>query len=193
MLLKSNSFNTLNSKPRVKPVDEVVPQKLKGPGENSSKNMETPSRIMGKSMSFKSTNLGRSSTAASKVKLLSSKSIPAQDMKGTRHAKEWGALDRKSLSRVDRSVVSSTTAASVVSTPRGDQKNTGLCETSKPSLVSSNRDLKVNQDGKFSKSMSSVGRKAVESQVNSGKIFTESKLYLLFWFICCSWYLIFRS
>ncbi|KAF7835260.1 Bromodomain adjacent to zinc finger domain protein 1A [Senna tora] len=174
MLLKSNSFNTLNSKPRVKLVDEVVPQKLKGPGENSSKSMEIPARMIGKSMSFKSTSLGRSSAAASKVKLLSPKPIPAQDLKGTRHAKEWGAFERKNLSRVDRSVVFSTMATSV-STPKGDQKLTALSEISKPSSISNNRDLKANQDGKLStisRSMSSVGRKGVEPQVSSGRTYT---------------------
>ncbi|XP_054811853.1 uncharacterized protein LOC129313051 [Prosopis cineraria] len=176
MLLKSNSFNALNSKPRVKPVDEVVPQKLKGPGENTSKNMETPSRMIGKSMSFKSTSLGRSSTTASKVKLLSSNSVPAQDLKGTRPAKDSSAFDRKSLSRVDRPVVCSTMATSVVSTPKGDLKSTTLSETIKPLSVSNNRDLKVNQDGKLStlsKSISNVGRKGVEPQVCSGRICTS--------------------
>ncbi|XP_028752367.1 uncharacterized protein LOC114712078 isoform X2 [Neltuma alba] len=176
MLLKSNSFNVLNSKPRVKPVDDVVPQKLKGPGENTSKNMETPARMIGKSVSFKSMHLGRSSTTASKVKLLSSKSVPAQDLKGTRLAKDSSAFDKKSLSRVDRPVVCSTTATSVVSTPKGDQKNSTISETIKSSSVSNNRDLKVNQDGKLStlsKSISNVGRKGVEPQVCSGRIYTS--------------------
>lgn len=175
--MKSNSFNTSNSKPRVKLVDEAVPQKLKGPGENTSKNMETPARMIGKSMSFKSTNLGRSSATSSKVKLLPSKSLPAQDLKGTRHA-----FDRKSLSKVERSVVCSTMATSVVSTPKGDQKHATFSETSKPSSISNNRDSKVNQDGKLStlsKSVSSIGRKGVEAQVSSGMILTESMLYLL--------------
>ncbi|KAK4253459.1 hypothetical protein QN277_010128 [Acacia crassicarpa] len=175
-LLKSNSFNALNSKPRVKPVDEVIPQKLKGSSENTSKNLETPARMIGKSMSFKSMNLGRSSTTASKVKPLSSKSIPAQDLKGTRLAKDSSAFDRKSLSRVDRSAACSTMATPVVSTPKGDQKSTTLSETIKPSSVGNNRDLKVNQDGKLStlsKSTSNVGRKGVEPQVCSGRIYTS--------------------
>ncbi|KAI9086920.1 hypothetical protein K1719_031081 [Acacia pycnantha] len=175
-LLKSNSFNALNSKPRVKPVDEVIPQKLKGSSENTSKNLETPARMIGKSMSFKSMNLGRSSTTASKVKPLSSKSVPAQDLKGTRLAKDSSAFDRKSLSRVDRSAACSTMATPVVLTPKGDQKSTTLSETIKPSSVGNNRDLKVNQDGKLStlsKSTSNVGRKGVEPQVCSGRIYTS--------------------
>lgn len=178
MLLKSNSFNALNSKPRVKPVDEVVPQKLKGSGENTSKNMEATARTIGKSVSFKSMNLGRSSTTASKVKLLPSKSVSAQDLKATRLAKDSGAFDRKNFSRVDRAVACSTISTSVVSTPKGDQKSTSLSETFKPS-ISSNRDLKVNQDGKLStlsKSNSNVGRKGVEPQVCSGKILIQSML-----------------
>ncbi|KAI4295253.1 hypothetical protein L6164_035319 [Bauhinia variegata] len=168
-LLKSNSFSPLNSKPRVKLVDDVVTQKLKGAGEHTSKNMETPARMISKSMSFKSTNLGRSSATESKVKMLSSKSSHTQDLKGSRHTKEWGAVDKKIPSRVDCSAICSAMSGSVVSTPKGDQKLTPRGETSKP-LSGNNRELKVNQDGKsssLSKSTSSVGRKGVDPAVSS--------------------------
>ncbi|KAI4322004.1 hypothetical protein L6164_021730 [Bauhinia variegata] len=170
-LLKSNSFSTLNSKPRVKLVDEVVTQKQKGAGEHASKSMETPARMISRSMSFKSTNLGRSSAIESKVKMLSSKSSHVLDMKGSNHAKEWGAVDRKKLSRVDRPAVCSTMSSSVVSTPKGDQKLTPHGETSKP-LSGNSRELKVNHDGKsssFSKTTSSLGRKGVEAPNSSDR------------------------
>ncbi|KAJ1391204.1 Zinc finger, FYVE/PHD-type [Sesbania bispinosa] len=165
ILLKSNSSNNLNSKPRVKLVDEVVPPKLKGGNEHTSKNVETPARMMNKSTLFKSSSLGRSSATESKVKMLSPKSTTSQELKGSRHLKESGALDRKFLSRIDRPV-----ASSVVSTPKGDQKLTPRGETTKPSAVNNNRELKVNQDGKSSallKSMGNISRKSLEPQVSS--------------------------
>lgn len=171
MLLKSNSFNNFNSKPRIKLVDEVVPQKQKGGGEHSSKNMETPAGTISKSMSFKSSNLGRATE--SKVKMLSPKSGTTQDLKGSRHAKESGVSDRKFLSRIDRPIVCSTMASSVVSASKGDQKLTPCGETAKPSAVNSNREFKVNQDGKsssLSKSMNNISNKNPEAQVISGVI-----------------------
>ncbi|KAK7308008.1 hypothetical protein VNO77_41556 [Canavalia gladiata] len=167
VLLKSNSFNTLNSKPRVKLVDEVVPPKPKGGNEHTSKNMEMPARMTSKSTLFKSSSLGRSNAAESKVKMLSPKSATTQELRGSSHLKESGAFDRKHLSRNDRPI-----ASSVISTPKGDQKLTPRGETTKASAVNSNRELKVNQDGKFnalSKSMSNISRKNLEPQVSSEK------------------------
>ncbi|XP_057456823.1 uncharacterized protein LOC130747802 isoform X3 [Lotus japonicus] len=155
-LLKSNSFNNFNSKPRAKLIDEVVPQKQKGGGQYISKNMDTPAGLMSKSMSFKSSNLGRATD--SKVKMLSSKPGTAQDLKGSRHGKESGVFDRKTLSRIDRPVVSAS---------KGDQKLTPRGETAKPSAVNHNREFKVNQDGKLnslSKSMNNIGHKSRELQ-----------------------------
>ncbi|KAL9327883.1 hypothetical protein ACSQ67_002886 [Phaseolus vulgaris] len=122
-LLKSNSFNNVNSKPRVKLVDEVVPPKSKG------------------------------------------------DLKGSRHLKESGALDRKFPSRIDRPVVSS-----VVSSPKGDQRLTPRAESSKPSAMNNNREVKVIQDGKasaLSRSMSSINRKSLEPQIISERTSTR--------------------
>ena len=180
-LLKSNSFNNFNPKPKVKPVDEV-PQKKKGGGEHTSKNIETPARMISKSMSFKSSNLSRSSATESKVKMLTSKSGTTQDLKGSRLAKESGASDRKFLSRIDRPVVCSTMASSVVSTSKGDQKLAPRGETGKPSAVNNDREFKVNQDGRLnslSKSMNNISRKSLEPQVNSGVISIRNILFLL--------------
>ncbi|TKY71134.1 Bromodomain adjacent to zinc finger domain protein 1A [Spatholobus suberectus] len=171
ILLKSNSFNNLNSKPRVKLVDEVVPSKSKGANEHTSKNLEIPARMTGKSTLFKSSSLGRSNATESKVRMLSPKSATTQDLKGSRHLKESGAFDRKFLSRIDRPV-----ASSVVSTPKGDQKLTPRAETTKPSAVNNNRELKVNQDGKSSslpRSMSNISRKSLEPQVSSERTSTR--------------------
>ncbi|KAL5182112.1 Bromodomain adjacent to zinc finger domain protein 1A [Glycine soja] len=171
MLLKSNSFNNLNSKPRVKLVDEVVPPPKKGGNEHTSKNMEMPARVTGKSTLFKSSSLGRSNATESKVKMLSPKSATTQDLKGSRHLKESGAFDRKFPSRIDRPV-----ASLVVSTPKGDQKLTPHAESSKASAMNNNRELKVNQDGKscaLPRSMSNISRKSLEPQVSSERTSTR--------------------
>ncbi|KAL2329271.1 hypothetical protein Fmac_022698 [Flemingia macrophylla] len=173
-LLKSNSFNNFNSKPRVKLVDEVVPQKQKGGVDHISKNMETPARMISKSMSFKSSNLGRSSAIESKVKMLSSKPGTAQDLKVSRHAKESGSFDRKFLSKIDRPVIGSTMVSSVVSTSKDDQKSTPHDETAKPSTVNNNREIKVTQDAKlYSVSKSNTSHKSPEPQVSSDKTSTS--------------------
>ncbi|XP_057761999.1 uncharacterized protein LOC130982145 [Arachis stenosperma] len=175
-LSKCSSFNNLSSKPRVKIVDDVVPQKPKGAGDQSSKNMEMPARMTGKSTLFKSSSLGRSSTTAPKVKMLSPKSATVQEPKGLKHMKESGAFDRKFPSRTDRPVVSSSIASSVVSTAKGDQKLTSRGETTKPSAVCNNRELKVNQDGKSNTSyklVSNVSQKTLEPQVCSEKTSTH--------------------
>ncbi|MED6183265.1 hypothetical protein PIB30_036345 [Stylosanthes scabra] len=174
-LSKCSSFNNLNSKPRVKIVDDV-PQKPKWAAEQSSKNMEMPARMTGKSTLFKSSSMGRSSATAPKVKMLSPKCATAQESKGPKHLKESGAFDRKFPSRTDRPVVSSSIAGSVVSTAKGDQKLTSRGETTKPSAVSNNRELKVNQDGKSNtsyKSMSNVSQKTLEPQVCSERTSTN--------------------
>ncbi|XP_020214859.1 uncharacterized protein LOC109798859 isoform X2 [Cajanus cajan] len=172
-LLKSNSFNNFNSKPKVKLVDEVVPQKHKGGVEHISKNMETPSRMISKLMSFKSSNLGRSSAIESKVKMLSSKPGTAQDLKASRHAKESGSFDRRFLSKIDRPVIRSTMDSSVVSTSKGDQKHTPRGETAKPSTVNNNREFKVTQDGKLYSVSKSSSTKSPEPQVSSDKTSTN--------------------
>lgn len=165
-LLKSCSFNNFKSKSRVK-LDDDVPQKQKGGGEHVSKNTETPIRTIGKSMSFKSSNLGRATE--SKVKMLSPKSGIAQNLKGSSLAKQSGVFDRKSLSRIDQPVVCSTMASSVISTH--NQNLTPRGETVKPLAINCNRDFKVNHDGKsssLSKSVNNISNESSEPLVISG-------------------------
>ncbi|OIW11148.1 hypothetical protein TanjilG_22955 [Lupinus angustifolius] len=165
-LLKSSSFNNSNSKPRVKLLDEVVPLKLKGGGEHTSKTM----RMTSKSMLFKSSSLGRSNSTESKVKAISpTKSATSQELKGSRHSKESGPFDRKLPFRIDRPVACSSTPSSF-STSKGDQKLTPRGETTKSSSVNNSRELKANSDGKFStlsKSESNINRKSLNPQVSS--------------------------
>ncbi|CAL0314557.1 unnamed protein product [Lupinus luteus] len=176
-LLKSSSFNNSNSKPRVKLLDEVAPQKPKQGGEHTSKTMEMSARMTSKSTLFKSPSLGHSNATESKVKMISpTKSATSQELKGSRHSKESGGFDRKLPSRIDRSVACSSMATSVVSTPKGDQKLKPRSEGTEPSAVNNNRDLKANLDRNFntlSKSTSNISRKSLDPQVSSETMSTR--------------------
>ncbi|XP_022743833.1 uncharacterized protein LOC111294704 [Durio zibethinus] len=162
-LLKSNSFNTLNSKPKVKLVDEVVLQKQKSARERASLgSKQEPARMMGKSMSFKSTNSRRLNIGESKFKMLSSKYPHVQDLKGLKQVNERISSERKNFSKLDRS-------SSTVSTPKVDQKLTPRGDIISYSSASNNRETKVVQsDGKtstLSRITSNLGRKGVENAV----------------------------
>ncbi|XP_045833428.1 uncharacterized protein LOC123924542 isoform X2 [Trifolium pratense] len=155
-LLKCSSFNNFNSKSRGKLDDDVRQKQKVGGGEHVSKNMEIPGGTVRKSMSFKSSNLGRATV--SKVKMLSSKSGTSQDLKGSSLAKESAVFDRKSLSKIDRPVVCSTMASSVISTSKHDQE------------------FKVNHVGKsssLSKPVNKINNKIPEPQAISGRTSTS--------------------
>ncbi|KAL4319702.1 hypothetical protein GQ457_18G008460 [Hibiscus cannabinus] len=180
-LLKSNSFNTINSKPKVKLVDEIVLQKQKSARERASLGAkEEHTRMMGRSLSFKSTNLGRLNSGESKIKMLSTKYPHVQDLKGLKQVKERISLDRKNSLKFDRS-------SSTVSSPKVDQKLTPRADTISHSSASNNRESKVvESDGKpstLSRSVSNLPHKSVENVVTSvvvsstnGKISSEQKL-----------------
>lgn len=178
-LLKSNSFNALNSKPKVKLVDEVVLLKQKGAKEQTSFDMkERPTRMISKSISFKSVNSSRPNASDSKVKMLSSKFPNVFDLKGLRQAKERNVSEKKNLSKLDRPPVSSTPASSTTSTTKGDQSTRG--ESSLVSFVSNHRDLRAAHcEGKLSissKSTCNVARKALESSVVPGIVKSSQQL-----------------
>jgi len=169
--LKSKSFNTLNSKMKVKLVDEV-PQKHKGARESSLDMKEGAARMMRKSMSFKSASSGRSSTNELKVKMLSSKFSHIQDSRGLKQVKDWDAVDRKKLLRLGRPPGSSMTSSAVVSTPKVDQGFTPRGESVIASSTGNNRELKSAQSngklGTLSRSTSNVGCKGADPPVTSG-------------------------
>ncbi|GKV07428.1 hypothetical protein SLEP1_g19208 [Rubroshorea leprosula] len=161
---KSTSFS---SKPKVRPVDRIFHQKPKHAGEHSSNDTkDDPVRVLRKSLSFKSAIPGGSLNAGeSKVKMLSPRHSHVQDAKGFKQLKDRISLERKNISKLDRS-------SSTVSTPKVDQKLTSRAETISHSSVSSNnRESKVGQtDGKlstFPRSTSSLGRKGVDIAVAS--------------------------
>ncbi|KAJ6360383.1 hypothetical protein OIU77_004403 [Salix suchowensis] len=172
-LLKSNSFNTGNSQPKVKLVNEF-PQKHKGTRESSLDMKERPARMMSKSMSFKSVNSGRPVTIESKVKMVSSKLSHIQDARGIKQVKDQNAVDRKNLLRLDRPFGSSMPNSAVVSTPKLDQRITPRGESAIASSTSMNKELKSTQsDGKLgtlSRSASSVGRKSADIPGTSARV-----------------------
>ncbi|XP_039006071.1 uncharacterized protein LOC120133579 isoform X2 [Hibiscus syriacus] len=168
-LLKSNSFNALNSKSKVKLVDEIALQKQKISRQHESLyNKEEASRVIGKSMSFKSINSGRLNTTESKYKMLSSKYPPVQDLKGLKQVKEQISLDRKNLLKLDRS-------CSSVFTPKVDQKLTPHADTISHSSASNNRDTKsVRSDGKPNSGVPSAnGCISSEQKLNQVKLKEE--------------------
>lgn len=155
------------SKPKVKPVDNIVPQKQKGSKEHISVDVkERTARMMGKSVSFRSPDSGRSSVPESKVKMLSSKFNPLQDLKGVKQVKDRSTVERKNLSKLERPLVGLTTSSATVSTPKVDQASHLL------SSVSSFREHKaLPSDGKLStssKAISSLTLKGVEAQSSPG-------------------------
>lgn len=175
-LLKSNSFNTLNSKPKVKLVDEFIPQKPRGTREHASLEVkEGPSRALGKSQSFKTPSSGRASMSEAKVKMLPSKFPHVQDPKGIKQGKDRNILDRKNPSKVDRSWIGSVTTSSAVSTSKVDQKLSLRGETNFVSSLSNNRDQKVIQSDGISsthpKSKSSLVHKGVDNPLSPGMPF----------------------
>lgn len=157
---------------------------------------ERAARMMGKSVSFKSANSGRSNMSESKVKMLSSKVTPLQDLKGLKQAKERSTIERKNLSKLERPLVSLTTSSAMVSTPKVDQASRG--ETSLLSSVSNLREHKaVLSDGKLStssKATSSLTCKGVESQSSPGKSCLGGGTKLIsFIFLCIFCWLVFYN
>ncbi|KAE8664120.1 RING/FYVE/PHD zinc finger superfamily protein, putative isoform 2 [Hibiscus syriacus] len=179
-LMKWNSFNTLNSKPKGKLVDEVVLQKCKSAREHASlDSKEEPARQMGKSTSFKSGNSGRLNAGESNFKLLSSKYPHVQDLKGLKQVKERMSLERKKISKLDQS-------SPTIVTPKVDQKQTPRADVTSHSSAINHRETKaVQSDGRpntLSRSTSSLARKGVGNAVSSavsstnGRISSEQKL-----------------
>ncbi|XP_040936090.1 uncharacterized protein [Gossypium hirsutum] len=172
-LLKCSSFNTLNSKPKLKLVDEVVIQKRKGTREHASfDSKEEPARIMGKSMSFKSGNSGRLNSGESKVKTLSSKYPHVQDLKGLKQVKEQISSERKIFSKLNHS-------SSNVSTPKVDQKLTPRADAISHSSAINHRETKVvpseGRPNTLSRSTSNLARKGVDNAVSSAVSSTNGR------------------
>ncbi|XP_052193581.1 uncharacterized protein LOC127802002 isoform X2 [Diospyros lotus] len=177
-LLKSNSFNSTNAKPKVKLVNEVVPLKHKSARDPVSLDMkEGAARLIGKSLSFKSAVPGRLNPSEPKVKLLSPK-FSGQDLKGLKPAKEWNLLEKRNSFKLERSLASSAIGNTVVSTVKGDKKLASHGESYSLPSVSNNREPKgVQSDSKLTtstKSASHVPRRGSEMPVPLGEIKKQS-------------------
>ncbi|KAF8379092.1 hypothetical protein HHK36_028521 [Tetracentron sinense] len=122
-LIKAHSFNTLNSKPKVKLVEEDVPRKKKMATETAASDTKKEGlvRMIGKSMSFKTPSLRHSNATEPKVKMLSSNFSRAEELKGLKQVKERHSFERKSSFKSDRSLVSLPMAGSSESTPKTDK------------------------------------------------------------------------
>ncbi|XP_048127519.1 uncharacterized protein LOC115742732 isoform X2 [Rhodamnia argentea] len=145
-LLKSKSFNAFISKPKVKVIDEGMIQKHKGIRENASFiSKEGPTKPISKSMSFKHANPGRSVAVDAKVKMLPTKLTHAQNPKGSKNLKEGSVFDRTSLRKLDRNSSSLTRDSCTPSTPNSDHKLTSCGEPLQGTLLSNNRDPKLEQ------------------------------------------------
>lgn len=144
---KSNSFSFPNARSKSKLVDEAVLQRQKSTKELPSHE----AREMGKSMSFRSTNLGRFGASGSKVKMLPSH----QDLKNPKFKQE------KSFER-NISAKSSTpsSAAAVALAPKVDKLPASRGETTPVSSGSNSEVKSVKGECKSSTGIKSTSRPA---------------------------------
>lgn len=171
--IKSNSFSTSNAKPKVKLVDEVVFRKqksLRDPASLDSK--EGGSRVMGKSMSFRSVHSGRLSSGESKVKMLSPENVP--DLKGSKHLKDRSFVERKNSFKSERPSAGSAVGASTLSSPKVDKRPAARGDNVSFSSISNVREVKaVPSESKSTQSSRPVNqslRKGSEVPVALGMI-----------------------
>ncbi|KAI3473851.1 hypothetical protein Pfo_028032 [Paulownia fortunei] len=165
---KSNSFSSLNSKPKVKLVDQVVLQRQISTREHPSFRLkEGVARSIGKSMSFKSTNTGRSET---KMKMLSPRETHIQDIKNT---KQRSSVQRLSSFKTERLSINSMMGTSGSSTPRIDKKPASGGESSSLTTITKQHEAKpVQTDGKsaaLSRSSSLAARRNADLSSSLGE------------------------
>ncbi|KAL0403358.1 UNVERIFIED_CONTAM: hypothetical protein Sradi_1976600 [Sesamum radiatum] len=141
---KSKSFNSLNSKPKVKLVDQVVIQRQKSAKEHGSFRLkEGVVRAIGKSMSFKCTN---STRPEPKLKMLSPRPTHSQDSKST---KQRTPFERHHSFKAEHPSANSIIGTSVSSTSRIEKKQVSRAESSSLATVANHHDMKPLQtDGR---------------------------------------------
>ncbi|KAL2921462.1 PHD and RING finger domain-containing protein 1 [Bienertia sinuspersici] len=134
--VKSNSFGSSILKANVKVPEEVIQKQKQNVDANDG-----PGRLIGKSMSFK--GLGRSSVSEPKVKMLSPKCAPVQELKGHKQVRERSSFERKNSIKSDHSIPP-------VQTPANSTKRLPRVDNISTSSVSNSRDYKNAQpDGKL--------------------------------------------
>ncbi|GER50508.1 RING/FYVE/PHD zinc finger-related protein [Striga asiatica] len=164
---KSNSFSSLNSKPKVKLVGQAVIQGQKSAKEVSSfRHKEGVVRSMGKSMSFKSTNSGR---PESKVKMLSPRLSHIQDIKNT---KQRNSFERQRAFRTERSSISSTSRIDKrtpsLATMANNHETKPVQADSKPSTLSRSSSLSARRTADLTSSSGEFKRPLVHGHCTVG-------------------------
>ncbi|KAL8534784.1 hypothetical protein ACS0TY_010715 [Phlomoides rotata] len=164
---KSNSFSSLNSKPKVKLVEQVAIQRQKSAKESSSfRHKDGAIRSIGKSISFKSTNPSRSE---SKTKMLSPRLSHMQDVKDT---KERSTFERQRSFRTEHPSNNSMMGPSMNSTSRIDKRPTSRVESSSLTTIANQHEVKpVQTDSKtaaLSRSSSLSARRTADISSSIG-------------------------
>lgn len=169
LFAKSNSFSSLNSKPKVKLVDQVVMQRQKSVKEHGSfRPKEGVVRSIGKSMSFRSTNSNR---PESKIKMPSPRSSHIQDVKNT---KERSAFERQRSFRAEHPSNNSMMGTSMNSTSRIDKRPSSRVESSSLTTTSNHHEVKqVHAEVKsavLSRSSSLAARRTADLPSSTGRV-----------------------
>lgn len=149
-------------------MDDDIPQKQRSVREPISLNKkEGPARSIGKSVSFKYSNLSRINSGEAKVKMLSSKFAPIQDIKGSKYTKERSLFERKNSFKSERTSVSSPRTPSSSFIAKTDKKLASCGEASLVSSVRNHRGSKPlqadNKSMTFSRSSSFAVRDGSET------------------------------
>ncbi|XP_051132998.1 uncharacterized protein LOC127252732 [Andrographis paniculata] len=164
---KSNSFNSLNSKPKVKLVDQAVIRRQKSAKEYSSfRSKESVGRPMGKSMSFKSTNANQTET---KMKMMSPRlSESTQD---TKTMKQKTPFEHQRLSRAENSSMTFMKGTSLSPSSRNDKRSLSRTESSVPTIASNHEMKPAQGEGKsaLSRSFSLAGRRTSDISSSLGE------------------------
>ncbi|KAI3705939.1 hypothetical protein L1987_76188 [Smallanthus sonchifolius] len=162
-LSKSSSFSFPNTKSKTKLVDEIGLQRQKSTKERSTRDT-VAAKEMPKSMSFRSTNLGRFGPSGSKVEMLSPNSSHVQDHRSLINKKERG------FERTDS--VKLNTSSSAALTPKGDKLLSSRAETNSVSSSSNSEAKQSKVDGKITSGLKSNNRSVnigAEASVSQGQ------------------------
>ncbi|KAI3757016.1 hypothetical protein L6452_04549 [Arctium lappa] len=160
--IKSNSFNIPNARSKTKLVDEIVLQRQKSTKERASHDTVV-AREMGKSLSFRSTNLGRLGTSGSKVKMLSPKASRVQDLKSLKNKKER-IFERNNSVKLP-SVGNSSTSNSAALTPKVEKLLVSRSEATPVSSACNSEVKPLKGDNKMIAGLKSTNRSATGAEV----------------------------
>ncbi|XP_024969921.1 uncharacterized protein LOC112509282 isoform X2 [Cynara cardunculus var. scolymus] len=159
---KSNSFNIPNARSKTKLVDEIVLQRQKSTKERASHDTVV-AREMGKSVSFRSTNLGRLGASGSKVKMLSPKSSRVQDLKGLKTKKER-IFERNNSVKLP-SVGNLSTSSSAALSPKVDKLLVSRGEATPVSSACNSEVKPLKGDNKMMAGLKSTNRSVTGAEV----------------------------